>query len=35
LERPDFAGVKWPKGDYKVVLYIGDVEEASASFKVE
>jgi hypothetical protein len=35
LKRPDIAGVKWPKGDYKVVLSVGDEEKASASFRVE
>ncbi|MCJ7655110.1 MAG: hypothetical protein MUO97_07420 [Dehalococcoidia bacterium] len=35
LQRPPYAGVKWPKGDYKVVLYIEDDETASVSFKVE
>jgi hypothetical protein len=35
LQRPDFAGVKWPKGDYKVVLSVEGEEKASASFKVE
>ncbi|MGA7678189.1 MAG: hypothetical protein WCA51_07435 [Dehalococcoidia bacterium] len=35
LKRPDIAGVKWPRGDYKVVLSVGDEEKASASFRVE
>jgi len=35
LERPDYSGVKWPKGDYKVVLSVEGEEKASASFKVE
>ena len=35
LQRPDFAGVKWPKGDYKVVFSVDDEEKASVSFKVE
>jgi hypothetical protein len=35
LQRPSFSGVKWPKGDYKVVLSIEDEEKASVSFKVE
>jgi hypothetical protein len=35
LDRPDYSGVKWPKGDYKVVLSVEDEEKASASFKVE
>ncbi|MCX6009174.1 MAG: hypothetical protein NTW48_03930 [Chloroflexi bacterium] len=35
LERPDLAGVKWPKGDYKVVFSVEGDEKGSASFKVE
>jgi len=35
LQRPSYTGVKWPKGDYKVVLSVGDEEKASASFRVE
>ncbi len=35
LQHPDISGVKWPKGDYKVVFSVGDEEKASASFKVE
>jgi len=35
LQRPPYAGVKWPKGDYKVVLYVEDEETASVSFRVE
>jgi hypothetical protein len=35
LETPGFAGVKWPKGDYKVVFSVEGEEKASASFKVE
>jgi hypothetical protein len=35
LEHPGIADYKWPKGDYKVVLSVGDEEKASASFKVE
>lgn len=35
LDTPDFAGVKWPKGDYKVVFSVEGEEKASASFKVE
>jgi hypothetical protein len=35
LQRPDITGVKWPKGDYKVVLSVEGEEKASASFKVE
>jgi hypothetical protein len=35
LQRPPYTGVKWPKGDYKVVFYIDDEERASAPFRVE
>ena len=35
LKRPPYPDYKWPKGDYKVVLSVGDEEKASASFKVE
>jgi hypothetical protein len=35
LEHPSYSGVKWPKGDYKVVFSVGDEEKASASFRVE
>ena len=33
--RPPLEDYRWPKGDYKVVLSVGDEEKASASFKVE
>jgi len=35
LQRPTIADYTWPKGDYKVVLYVNDEEKASVSFKVE
>jgi hypothetical protein len=35
LQRPPYAGVRWPKGDYKVVFYIENEERTSASFRVE
>jgi len=35
FQRPPYPDYKWPKGDYKVVLSVGDEEKASASFKVE
>ncbi|MBC8275040.1 MAG: hypothetical protein H8E40_08735 [Chloroflexi bacterium] len=35
LQRPPYEGVKWPKGDYKVVLYVEGEETASVSFRVE
>jgi hypothetical protein len=33
--QPDYAGVNWPRGDYKVVFSVEDVEKASVSFRVE
>jgi hypothetical protein len=35
LQRPSYEGVKWPKGDYKVVFSVEGEEKASASFRVE
>ena len=35
LKRPDYTGVKWPKGDYKVVFSVEGEEKANVSFKVE
>ncbi len=35
LQRPPTPGYTWPKGNYKVVLYVNDEEEASVFFKVE
>jgi hypothetical protein len=35
LQRPDYTGVKWPTGDYKVVLSVDGEEKASAYFRVE
>lgn len=35
MQLPDYAGVKWPRGGYKVVLYVEDVERTSVSFRVE
>jgi hypothetical protein len=35
MQRPQYEGVKWPIGDYKVVFSAEGVEKASASFKVE
>ncbi len=35
LESTGYAGVKWPRGEYKVVFSVGDVEKASVSFRVE
>jgi hypothetical protein len=33
--RPPIADYRWPKGNYKVVVYVDDQEKGSASFKVE
>ena len=35
LTRPDYEGVKWPVGEYKVIFYVEDVEKARTSFRVE
>jgi|GEM_PF-355663 len=36
FERPSYLpDYRWPKGDYKVVVYVDDWEKASANFKVE
>ena len=35
LPMPDYPDYKWPKGDYKVVLYVEGVEMTSTSYKVE
>jgi len=35
LERPSDPEYRWPKGDYKVVIYVDNQERASANFKVE
>lgn len=35
LQRPSVPDYTWPKGDYKVILYVDDEEEASVLFKVE
>jgi hypothetical protein len=34
LQNPGYVA-NWPKGDYKVVFSVEDVEKASVSFKVE
>lgn len=34
-QRPPLPDYRWPKGDYKVVIYVDDQEKASVSFKVE
>ena len=34
--RPNIPGYElWPKGDYKVVLYVDGVEKGSTTFKIE
>jgi hypothetical protein len=35
FQRSSMPDNTWPKGDYKVVLYVDDEEEASVFFKVE
>lgn len=35
LPMPDYPDYKWPKGDYKVILYVEGMETASTSYKVE
>jgi hypothetical protein len=35
MQLPDYAGVKWPRGGYKVILYVGDEEKTTVSFRVE
>jgi len=33
--RPPVPGYKWPKGDYKIVLYVNDKEDANVPFAVK
>ncbi|HIE17300.1 MAG TPA: hypothetical protein EYP71_03800 [Dehalococcoidia bacterium] len=33
--RPPLPDYTWPRGDYKVVIYVDDQEKASVSFRVE
>jgi hypothetical protein len=35
LQHPPYEGVKWMKGDYKVVFYIEGEERTSVYFRVE
>jgi len=35
LERPATPDYRWPKGEYKVVIYVDNQEKGSANFRVE